>query len=470
MVSSLGKRFVIIQAFINSPPIEGRLIVAILNKIGLWLKKATGQKQRYPAPVVIPRSEHGISRQDLSSNAVKVLYKLKDAGFSAYLVGGGVRDVLLGGEPKDFDVATDATPEEVRSLFRNCILIGRRFRLAHVRFHGEVIEVATFRSEVKPNKNNQKKEGMLLRDNQYGSMEEDAWRRDFTVNALYYNIADFSVVDYTGGMADLAAKQLRMIGNPEQRYREDPVRMLRAIRFAAKLNFSIHEETKEPLIPLSPLLEWVPPARLFEEFMKLFFYGQSKRTTDLLLEYQQFQYLFPATFNVLRHSAIAQKLLDLTLINTDQRINAGKSITPAFLVAALLWVPVQESTQQFRSEGEHSARAQQLAIEHVLKKQNQRLSIPKRFTMTTQEIWRMQHRLERRAPAHIFGLLESVRFRAAYDFLVLRGEAGEPVEEAGMWWTHFQDVDAQTKEAMVEELVQQQQSKQTGRKPRRRKR
>ena len=314
------------------------------------MQKIRRKGKSFPKPTIVPRAAHTLSRNQISENALKVLYRLHEAGFSAYLVGGAVRDVLLDEHPKDFDVATDAHPEEIRKLFRNCILIGRRFRLAHVRFRNEVIEVATFRTEAKPVAN--PKNDMIMRDNRYGTIVEDAWRRDFTVNALYYNIADFSVVDFTQGLEDLKHRQLRIIGDPELRYREDPVRMLRAIRFAGKLNFGLHPETEEPIKRLSPLLEWVPAARLFEEFLKLFFHGHGQKTFELLCQYDQFQYLFPSTFKAIQLHAQARRLLELTLKSTDDRVKIDKPVTPAFLLAALLWYPLQETIDIFHEEGQ----------------------------------------------------------------------------------------------------------------------
>ena len=395
------------------------------------------------APAIIPRSAHTISRDAISPNAVKVLYRLKNAGYQACLVGGGVRDLLLGREPKDFDVATDAHPEEIRQLFRNCRLIGRRFRLAHVVFGREVIEVATFRAfheEEDEGVALQTDEGRLLRDNVYGTIEDDAWRRDFTVNALYYNIEDFSVVDYTGGMADLKAGLLRLIGDPEQRFREDAVRMLRAVRFAAKLGFRIEERCEAKMLELAPLLEEIPPARLYEEVLKLFLGGTGLQSFEKLRHYGLFAPLFPLT-----EKALEQELehFPLTLVtraleNTDARIAEDKPVTPAFLFAALLWEPMRQRFEALQAEGLPPLEAIQVAGNEIVSRQAQHLSIPKRFTLPMREIWNLQVRLEQRQGKRPLRLLGHPRFRAAYDFLLLRCAAGEAAEELGRWWTEFQ--------------------------------
>ena len=244
-----------------------------------------------PGPRVYARSEHSISRSQVSENALKVLYRLKKAGFEAYLVGGCVRDLLLGREPKDFDVVTDARPDQIKKVFRNCRLVGRRFRLAHVQFGRDIIEVATFRGSVEENSEHRflNEEGRLLRDNQYGNIEEDVWRRDFTVNSLYYNIKDFSVIDYVGGMEDHLSGTLRLIGDPETRFREDPVRMLRAVRFAVKLGFNLHPDSEKPIAGLADLLNNIPPARLFDETLKLFLSGYALQTFEMLRHYDLFR-------------------------------------------------------------------------------------------------------------------------------------------------------------------------------------
>lgn len=375
-----------------------------------------------------------------------MLYRLKSAGYEAYLVGGGVRDMLLGREPKDFDIATNALPDEVKKLFRNCLLIGRRFRLAHVRFEDEVVEVATFRAQgdgAASEDEARTETGRILRDNVYGTIEEDAWRRDFTVNALYYNIQDFSVVDFVGGMQDLKAGVLRLIGAPEQRYREDPVRMLRAVRFAAKLGFRIDPESEAALVEMGHLLEEIPPARLFDEVLKLFQGGAAVQSFELLRHYGLFGHLFPQTEAALaqEQDGFPRTLVLRALANTDQRVADGKPVTPAFLYAALLWEPLRQAVAAREAAGEGELQAMQEAASEVVDAQQARTSLPKRFALPMREIWGMQPRLKRTTGQRPLKLLEHPRFRAAYDFLLLRAEAGEELGELCQWWTEFQTLD-----------------------------
>ncbi len=395
-------------------------------------------------PIIIPRSEHTISRSNISSNALKVLYRLKDEGYQAYLVGGGVRDLLLGRQPKDFDIATDASPESIKKVFRNCRLVGRRFRLAHIWFGREVIEVATFRAPPsdKSDDHREKNNGRILRDNVYGTMEEDAWRRDFTVNALYYNIQDFSVVDYTGGLADLKNGELRLIGDPERRYREDPVRMLRAVRLSVKLGFRLPPETEAPIKTLGHLLEDIPPARLFEEVLKLFLGGVALQTFESLRHYGLFGYLFQRTDELLaiESEGFPKRFLTQALINTDLRLAEGKTVNPAFIFAAILWDPLQEMVKALKAQGIPEVEAMQVASMEVLKPHVLNISIPKRFGMPMREIWHLQLRLMKNSGRRTLRVLAHPRFRAAYDFLLLRAQAGEDVGDVGEWWTRFQEM------------------------------
>ena len=424
--------------------------------------------QKNDGYTVIARPEHNVSRANVSENALKVLYRLKNAGFESYLVGGGVRDILLGREPKDFDIATDATPEEVKGLFRNCRLIGRRFRLAHVHFSGDIIEVATFRGQHEGDQGDEGQivDGMIVRDNVYGDLHDDAWRRDFSVNSLYYNIKDFSILDYVGGLDDLRAKRLRLIGDPEQRYREDPVRMLRAVRFAAKLDFSIDAESESPLFELGELLEGVPPARLFEEFLKLFLSGHAKESYRLLQHYGLFRCLFPQTQGKLTETDCEtfHLLIQQALSNTDDRIAEGKSVTPAFLLAVFLWGPVQDLRERYKERGMSEQQALTAAMDAVLSGQSRRISIPRRFQIPIKEIWNLQGRLEHRAPKRSLKLLTHPRFRAAYDFLLLRSIAGGVEQELADWWTRFQIADEEEAEELLASFKRNQ------RKPRRRRR
>jgi poly(A) polymerase len=357
-----------------------------------------------------------------------------------------VRDLLLGKHPKDFDVATDALPEQVRELFRNCRLIGRRFRLAHVHFGRNIVEVATFRAHHDASDEDGDrvvKDGLIVKDNVYGMIDEDAWRRDFTVNALYYNIDDFTVVDYVGGFQDIEARQLRLIGDPERRYREDPVRMLRAARFAAKLGFSIHPDSAEPISRLTELLENIPPARLFEEYCKMFMGGHALATFTELRRFELLGFLFPQVEIALNGDdrAFCQRLFERALTNTDQRLAEDKPVTPAFLLAVFLWPAVQTLEARYRADGVPPAEAIQLAADAVIAKQIIRLAIPRRFTRVMREIWGLQSRLVQRRGRRLGRLLENPRFRAAYDFLVLRAEAGDSVREVADWWTRFQEAD-----------------------------
>jgi poly(A) polymerase len=411
-------------------------------------------------PTVISRSEHPISRANISPNALKVLYRLKDAGYQGHLVGGGVRDLLLGREPKDFDIATDAHPDDVRRLFGNCRLIGRRFRLAHVLFGQEVIEVATFRAlhegkEEEGAARHVDDEGRIVRDNVYGTIEEDAFRRDFTVNALYYNIADFTVIDYAGGMDDLKAGMLRLIGDPETRFREDPVRMLRAVRFATKLGFRIHPDTERPIKDLAALLGDIPPARLFDEMLKLFMGGSALANFEALRHYDLFGQLFPLTEQSLTHE---QEHFPLTLIsrgmeNTDQRIQQDKPVTPTFLFAIFLWQPVRERAARLQSEGQHPAQAMQHASSQIIAEQGRVMAIPRRFSLPMREIWMLQLRLELAGGRRSQRVLSHPRFRAAYDFLLLRGEAGEVSKELCQWWTGFQETHPKQHDKEVTQAV-----------------
>ncbi len=405
---------------------------------------------------VYARPEHNISRENISSNALKVLYRLKNAGYEAFLVGGGVRDLLLEGKPKDFDVSTDATPEEVRHLFRNCRLIGRRFRLAHVHFGQEIIEVATFRGQHVGDQGDDGKtiNGMITRDNVYGSLEEDAWRRDFSINSLYYSIKDFSVEDHVGGMADLASKTLRILGDPELRYREDPVRMLRAVRFAAKLDFGIHAKTESPIIELSSLLEGVPPARLYEEVLKLFLSGHGEKTLALLRHYHLFPFLFPQTEVSLNTSTDAKKLdfINRALANTDQRVREKNRITPAFIFAVFLWDPVCHLKAKYLARGMSETETLAAAADAVISGQSRRIAIPRRFHTAMRDIWYLQDRFTKRAPKRSLRLLSHPRFRASYDFLLLRAESGDADLELAQWWGKFYDADDEHKQQIASKL------------------
>ncbi|MEE8057676.1 MAG: polynucleotide adenylyltransferase PcnB [Pseudomonadales bacterium] len=423
------------------------------------VKRVLGRDSTFTDPHIIPRNQHSISRKHISDAALRVMSTLHKADFNGFLVGGGVRDLLLGGHPKDFDVATDATPEQVRSLFRNARIIGRRFKIVHVRFGREVIEVTTFRGShqaaekcnrsKRPNNQHsaRSKKGMLLRDNVFGTVEEDAVRRDLTINALYYTPEDFTVYDYTNGRQDLKDKIIRIIGDPETRYREDPVRMLRVVRFAAKLGFSIEAKTAEPIQSLAPSLRDIPPARMFDEILKLFMSGYGVDTYQLMQQYQLFQPLFPQTEQCLDDDKTHNLLLQ-AMRNTDIRIKQSKSVTPAFIFAALLWPAVQKRQQQLNKGGMPEISAMHQAAQEVTSIQQQHTSIPKRFGMPMREIWEMQLRLPNRGGRRAEQLIENRRFRAAYDFLLLREQAGEEIGELGQWWTDYQNRSPDQREAM----------------------
>lgn len=416
------------------------------------------QKSHY---VSISRNEHNISRKNISENALKVLYRLNKQGYEAYLVGGCIRDLLLGKKPKDFDIATNATPEQIQKVFRNCRLIGRRFRLAHIMFGKEIIEVATFRGDhdgqsEQTNISKRSQSGMLLRDNVYGTIEQDAIRRDFTMNALYYNVKDFTIRDYCGGLNDLKNGIIRLIGDPQTRYREDPVRMLRTIRFAAKLNMKIDQATADPIKTLAPLLNNIPSARLFDESLKLLQSGHGYNTYILLKQYQLFEQLFPVIERlfVQNNNGNLEKIIAHVLKNTDYRIENKQRVNPAFLYAAFFWYPIIEQTQINSIEsGLQYYDSFSMAINDVLSEQCRIIAIPKRLTNVMSDIWRLQLRMRKREGKRAFAILEHPKFRAAYDLLEMRSsiEKGELLDLA-KWWDEFQHVSTERKISMVKQL------------------
>ncbi|OQK15981.1 poly(A) polymerase [Methyloprofundus sedimenti] len=373
---------------------------------------------------------------------MKVLYRLKNEGYDAYLVGGCVRDLLLGREPKDFDVATNASPEQVKRAFRNCRLIGRRFRLAHVFYGQEIIEVATFRASSDEEQGLQKvdQDGRLLRDNNYGTIEEDVVRRDFTVNALYYNIKDFSIVDYVGGMDDHRAGMMRLIGDPETRYREDPVRMIRLVRFAVKLGFSINAECEKPIFQLADLLANIPAARLQDEALKLFLSGYAVETFEMLRHYGLFAHLYPAAETSLcsEEQGFPKLFIAKALVNTDKRIAEGKSIAPFFLISTFLWDAVKNQANINLAEGMSESIAFQQASSQVISQQLKSTAFPKYIGMAMRDIWGLQARFSNRSGTRAYRLLGHPKFRAAYDFLLLRAETGGAEPELASWWADFQ--------------------------------
>jgi poly(A) polymerase len=393
---------------------------------------------------------NGIDQSRMSPNAIRVCDTLQAAGFEAYIVGGGVRDCMLGVVPKDFDVATNATPEQIKSLFRRAIIIGKRFRLVHVVFGREVIETSTFRALQSDAPTDE--HGRVLRDNEFGSLIEDATRRDFTVNALYYDPKADKILDYHHGVADVKAKVLRMIGEPEQRYREDPVRMMRAVRFAAKLGFTIDGPTAEPVKRMADLLNNVPSARLFDETIKLLTSGHSLACMKQLRSMGLHHGLMPL-LDVVLEQPEGERFVVQALTNTDQRVQQEKSISPSFLFATLLWPQVRIRWEQLHGFGGHLIPTLHEAIDSVLDEQSERLAIQRRYQADMREIWTMQPRFERRNAQHPFRLLEHLRFRAAYDFMLLRCQTGETEPELGQWWTDFYDGDAPQRHALLEQVA-----------------
>jgi poly(A) polymerase len=496
-----------------------------------------------PAARIIPRAEHSISRSAISPNALRVLYRLREAGYEAFLVGGCVRDLLLGITPKDFDIATSALPEEVKRTFRNCRLIGRRFRLAHVFFGREIIEVATFRATSAPDEPIEAvapdldddvdagdlddelgedldadestvlaeagshqtgfhgtpplverdrsrhagagsddddvdrvtdEHGRILRDNAYGSIDDDVWRRDFTANSLYYNIADFSIWDYTGGVEDIAARRLKLIGDPVTRYREDPVRMLRAARFEAKLGFTLDGATGTSIAELRELLGSVPPARLFDETLKLFLTGHGARSLEVLQAHGLLAELLPTVAAYLRKhpdGAVA-RLLEQGLVNTDQRVQQGKPVTPTFLFALLLYGPIAEIIEKQPQEKWHDIGTIVDAVDRAARAAQGRITIPKRFSLGVREMFAAQPRLEQPRGRRALRMLEQPRFRAGFDLLLLRADMGLADPAIATWWTRVQEVSQTDRDRMADALTSPRPEGQGGggRRPRRRRR
>lgn len=434
-------------------------VTTIIKLIKKLLRRSRTNQPSVDLSYIIPRSHHNISKTDISANALKVLNRLNSAGFQAYLVGGSVRDLLLGQVPKDFDVATNATPNEIKKLFRNARIIGRRFKLVHIIFHRDIIEVATFRGtdseEIDDNQQTNER-GMLVRDNVYGTLDEDAWRRDFTINSLYYNIDDASIVDITGGVDDVHQRVVRMIGNPTTRYQEDPVRMLRAIRFSAKLHFDMAAETAEPLPSLSPLIRHVSSSRLFDEMTKLYQCGEAETVQRLLVKHGLFAQLFEQTNRLLTSEYPVNALIGIALENTDTRIRDNKPVTPAFLFAVLLWFPLQERAASLQKEdGLDPLPALEKAMSQVIMEQNKVVTIPKRYTQIMREMWILQFRFPKRYGNRAYHLLQHPRFRAAYDFLALRALAGDESMELAQWWTTFQELSEKDQAEMISTLSPQ---------------
>jgi poly(A) polymerase len=417
-----------------------------------FIRKFLGVKENTPArdssePVVLTAAEHGIDPKLVTANAVRVTQALQDNGYKAFVVGGAVRDLLLGVKPKDFDIATNATPEQVKRLFRRAFIIGKRFQIVHVMFGQDLLEVTTFRGAGADNAPKDE-HGRVLRDNNFGPQHEDAMRRDFTINAMYYDPASQEVLDYHGGIADIRDKILRIIGVPEARFREDPVRMLRVVRFAAKLQFDIEAETRAPIPVMASLIDNVPAARVFDEMLKLLMSGHALACLQQLRKEGLHHGLLPL-LDVVLEQPIGMKFVTLALESTDNRVKAGKGVSPGFLFASLLWHQVLEKWTAYRAAGESPIPALHLAADDVLDSQTEKLALQRKIGSDMRDIWSMQPRFERRNGKAPYKLLEHVRFRAGYDFLLLRCESGELDMELGEWWTAFYEGDATEREELL---------------------
>ncbi|MFP5390559.1 MAG: polynucleotide adenylyltransferase PcnB [Gammaproteobacteria bacterium] len=420
----------------------------MINKL---IRKILGVKdkvQRDPTqPVILGAADHGIDPKLVSNNAIRVTQTLQENGFKAFVVGGAVRDLLLGVKPKDFDIATDATPEEVKRLFRRAFIIGRRFQIVHVMFGQDLLEVTTFRGRGSDNAPKDE-HGRVLRDNNFGPQHEDAERRDFTINAMYYNPATQEVLDYHGGIQDIRDKTLRIIGQPEARYREDPVRMLRVVRFAAKLQFTIEPHTREPIPVMAPLINNVPAARVFDEMLKLLMSGHALACLQQLRSEGLHHGLLPL-LDVVLEQPIGMKFVTLALESTDNRVKAGKGVSPGFLFASLLWHQALEKWNAYKAAGEAPIPALHLAADDVLDSQTEKLALQRKIGADMRDIWSMQPRFERRTGKSPYKLLEHPRFRAGYDFLLLRCQSGELDMELGDWWTAFYEGDGMQREQLL---------------------
>ena len=399
---------------------------------------------------LISREKHGIDRRNVSRHAIKVCEVLQHEGYQAYIVGGAVRDLIVGLEPKDFDVATNATPEQVRALFRRARIIGRRFQLVHVVFGQEIIETSTFRAPASESQSTDD-HGRILRDNEFGTHEQDAVRRDFTINALYYDPTSEQVIDFHQGVDDLKKRVVRMIGDPSTRYREDPVRMLRAVRFAVKLNGTIDPASKEPLLSMAGLIANVPSSRLFDEMLKLLTCGHAMDCLQQLRQDGLHHGMLPLLDVVLEQPG-GEAFIELALDRTDHRVRSGKTVSPSFLFAALLWQEVDLQWKALIKQGETGIPALMQAADAVLDKQTETLAIQKRFSADMREIWFMQPRFDKRLPKSIWRMLEQPRFRAAVDFLQLRAAAGQFDSVLAQWWMDLANADDDSRATMLEDL------------------
>ena len=435
-------------------PLNLQFCKTLKSMIRKFLGKVfSGRLFRPAASKVIPFKVHRIARDSISRCAATTCETLQKNGHAAYVVGGAVRDLMLGGVPKDYDVATSARPEQVRALFRRSRIIGRRFRLVHVMCGSDTIEVSTFRGSADSTDGGSGEQatdehGRILRDNVFGSLEDDARRRDFTINALFYDPVREEVLDYHSGVADLKARRLRMIGEPELRFREDPVRMLRAARFAAALDFDIEPRTRKPIRAMADLLRNVPPSRLFDEMMKFLLSGHAAEGVRRLRKEGLHHGLLPL-LDVILEQPLGERFVMLALDNTDKRVNSGKPVSPGFLFAALLWHEVLAAWKQAESRGLNTMPALFHAMDQIGQVQAEKLAIPRRFGGDMKEIWAMQPRFASRTGRRPYSLLQHMRFRAAFDFLLLRCESGEIDAEIGEWWEKFQRSDEVVRAAML---------------------
>lgn len=429
------------------------MAINVLKRFGKFFQRSPSSNDGNQT--VLNSQQHSLSQQKISKHAREVIKVLQKNNFEAYAVGGCVRDLLLDLNPKDFDIATNATPQQVKRLFRRSRIVGRRFQIVHVQFGRELIEVTTFRSNntSKNGKVQQAESGLLTRDNMFGSIYDDASRRDLSVNALYYDTENNTLHDFCDGLEDLAKRKIRIIGNPATRYSEDPVRLLRVLRFAAKLGFQIDHKTQKPIVKMAPSLQQVSAPRMFDETLKLFMGGYGLAVFQLLFEYRLFAQLVPQTSQLIdQGQPNAKKMVEQALINTDLRIRSNQRVTPAFIYAALLWPAVQKTASEYERQGHPAVSAMNKAANEVIGNQIPITAIPRRFTMAMREIWSMQLSLVKRGGNRANRSMENPRFRAAYDFILLREQTGESLNGLGDWWTLYQDADDDERQAMIQKI------------------
>ena len=401
---------------------------------------------------IITYPSHKLTKGMMSSHALEVVEKLEAGGFQAFIVGGSIRDLLLNRVPKDFDVATNANPKQIKSLFERARIIGRRFQIVHVKLQKQIIEVTTFRSNNNDSLNEQRlrtKNGMLTRDNVFGSLTDDSIRRDLSINALYFNPCDNTITDFTNGFSDIQNRIIRVIGDPIIRFREDPLRLLRVVRFAAKLNFSIDSKTSGPMKHHAQDLRQISPPRLFDESLKLFMSGYGFKTFELLNKFDLVRYMLPQLHDHIESDNLHFRLVCQALKNTDYRVENKQRVTPAFIYAALLWPAVQANAKRFRRRGKSARQSLAEAADKVIASQIIITAIPRRFTLSMRQIWNLQISLEKNIGKRARRLIDNPRFRAAYDFVLLREQAGENLNGLGDWWTKYQESDEETQIKMI---------------------